>query len=44
MEFTTTVLYYVKLGVNTVTMDKLIWVNPNQKPWLTAEIKMAESP
>ncbi|XP_024121111.1 uncharacterized protein LOC112142095 [Oryzias melastigma] len=37
--FTDSVLCYIKNCVETVTVNKLIRVYPNQKPWMTQEVK-----
>ena len=37
--FTDTVLCYIKNCVDTVTVEKRIPVYPNQKPWMTREVK-----
>ncbi|KAI4887106.1 hypothetical protein NFI96_003143 [Prochilodus magdalenae] len=39
-EYTSTVLYYIKNCVVNVTVDKNIRVYPNQKPWLTKEVRI----
>lgn len=38
-EHTTIVLCYIKNCMDTVTVDKCIWVYPNQKPWMTKEVQ-----
>ena len=36
--FTDSVLCYIKSCIDTVTVDRLIQVYPNQKPWMTREV------
>lgn len=38
-EYTSTVLFYIQNCVDNVTVDKLIRVYPNQKPWMTKEVQ-----
>ena len=38
-EYTGTVLSYIKHCTESVTADKMILVFPNQKPWMTSEVK-----
>ena len=38
--YTSTVLCYIKHCVDTVTVDRRIRVYPNQKPWMTKEVKV----
>src|SRR4029434_6655919 len=38
--YTSTVLCYIKHCVDTVTVDRRIQVYPNQKPWMTKEVKV----
>ncbi|KAK0148357.1 NLR family CARD domain-containing protein 3 [Merluccius polli] len=37
--FTSTVLDYIKFCIGNVTVDKNIRVFPNQKPWLTSQVR-----
>jgi len=37
-EYTDTVLFYIKICIDNVTVNKLIRVFPNQKPWMTSEV------
>lgn len=34
-QYTETVLFYIKICMENVTVNKKIWVFPNQKPWMT---------
>lgn len=37
--FTDSVLCYFKNCIDTVILDKRIWVYPNQKPWITQKVQ-----
>lgn len=37
--FASAVIGYIQHCVNTVTVDRHIWVFPNQKPWMNGKIK-----
>ncbi len=39
-EYTSTILCYIKHSVGTVTVDRHIQVYPNQKSWMTKEVKV----
>lgn len=36
--FVDSVLFYIKYRIDTVAVDKRIWVYPTQKPWMTWEV------
>ncbi|CAG6018054.1 unnamed protein product [Menidia menidia] len=38
--FTDAVLSYIKYCIGNVTVEKSIWVFPNQKPWMTRQVRM----
>ncbi|CAG5957692.1 unnamed protein product [Menidia menidia] len=38
--FTDAVLSYIKYCIGNVTVEKRIWVFPNQKPWMTRQVRM----
>jgi len=38
-EYASTVLCYIQNCVNNVTVEKRIQIHPNQKPWMTKEVR-----
>ena len=38
-EHTETVLFYIKNCTDTVTVEKRVRIHPNQKPWMTSEVR-----
>lgn len=39
MEYTETVLFYIKHCADSVAVERRIWTFPNQKPWMSREVQ-----